>query len=103
MIQLPRKAGGGPRGQVRIELHAGDKLASVRIYDSGPGVPPQIAERLFEPFTTGKPEGIGLGLTVARQIAEAHGGRIGAANRVAADGRIEDAARWRSNRHRHAR
>ena len=47
-----------------------------RIYDSGPGLPPQVAERLFEPFATGKPEGIGLGLTVARQIAEAHGGRL---------------------------
>jgi signal transduction histidine kinase len=66
----------GPRGQVRIELQAAPREAIVRIFDSGPGPPPQIAERLFEPFATGKPEGIGLGLTVARQIAEAHGGRL---------------------------
>jgi len=36
-----------------------------------------VALRLFEPFVTGKPEGVGLGLAVARQVAEAHGGAIG--------------------------
>jgi nitrogen-specific signal transduction histidine kinase len=46
------------------------------VYDSGPGPSPEVAERLFEPFVTGKPEGVGLGLAVARQIAEAHGGCI---------------------------
>ncbi len=66
----------GPHGSVRVVLEAAGNQATVRIYDSGPGPPPQIAERLFEPFTTGKAEGIGLGLTVARQIAEAHGGRL---------------------------
>ncbi len=66
----------GPRGRVRIELRAAAGQATVRIYDSGPGPPPQVADRLFEPFATGKPEGIGLGLTVARQIAEAHGGSL---------------------------
>jgi signal transduction histidine kinase len=48
----------------------------VRILDSGPGLDRAMAERLFEPFATGKPEGIGLGLAVARKIAEAHGGSI---------------------------
>ncbi len=66
----------GPRGRVRIELRADAGQATVRIFDSGPGPPPQLAERIFEPFATGKPEGIGLGLTVARQIAEAHGGSL---------------------------
>ena len=48
----------------------------LEVTDTGPGPPPEIAERLFEPFVTGKPEGVGLGLAVSRQIAEAHGGRI---------------------------
>jgi signal transduction histidine kinase len=66
----------GPGGQVRVVLETEAEQATARIYDSGPGPPPQVAERLFEPFATGKPEGVGLGLTVARQIAEAHGGQL---------------------------
>jgi signal transduction histidine kinase len=46
------------------------------VRDSGPGPSPEVAARLFEPFVTGKPEGTGLGLFVARQIADDHGGTI---------------------------
>ena len=46
------------------------------MHDPGAGPPPEIRDHLFEPFVTGKPEGIGLGLSVAQRVAEAHGGRI---------------------------
>ena len=48
----------------------------VEVRDSGPGVPPEIAARLFEPFATGKPRGMGLGLAVCRGLVEAQGGRL---------------------------
>jgi C4-dicarboxylate-specific signal transduction histidine kinase len=46
------------------------------VRDSGPGPSPEVSARLFEPFVTDKPEGTGLGLFVARQIVEDHGGTI---------------------------
>ncbi len=48
----------------------------LRVIDNGAGPPREILDRLFEPFATSKSEGVGLGLTVAQQIAESHGGRI---------------------------
>jgi signal transduction histidine kinase len=66
----------GPGGKVWLELaeSPGDELI-VRVCDSGTGPPPELVERIFDPLVTGKPEGVGLGLAVVRQIAEAHGGR----------------------------
>jgi signal transduction histidine kinase len=66
----------GPGGRVCVELHLIGPSARIEVRDSGPGPAPQIADRLFEPFVTGKLEGVGLGLAVARQAAEGHGGKI---------------------------
>jgi signal transduction histidine kinase len=66
----------GPGGQVDVRLFREAGIV-LEVHDSGPGPPALVAERLFEPFVTGKPEGVGLGLAMARQAAEAHGGTIG--------------------------
>lgn len=71
-----RHAGVAPK--VVVELQRCDsQRAAVHVKDSGRGPPPETAARLFEPFVSEKPEGAGLGLFVARQIAEAHQGSIG--------------------------
>jgi signal transduction histidine kinase len=62
----PRSVAGGPPEQLVLE-----------VADEGPGVPPEISERVFEPFVTlGKKRGTGLGLSVARRFVEDHGGSL---------------------------
>jgi len=68
-------------GEIALGARVRDGAIELAVADSGPGVPPDIRDRIFEPFFTTRADGTGLGLAVARQIVEAHGGRI-----VVADG-----------------
>ncbi|MFO0879987.1 MAG: HAMP domain-containing sensor histidine kinase [Gemmataceae bacterium] len=67
----------GPGGWVVVRLGAAETFHIVEVLDSGPGPPLEVAEHLFEPFVTSKPEGVGLGLAVAHEVIERHGGRLG--------------------------
>jgi two-component system sensor histidine kinase ChvG len=83
-----------PGGLVRVALGRRDGIFEMRVEDEGPGVPEEHVERLFERFYTRRPEGeafgrhSGLGLSIARQIVEAHGGTIEAENRRDSGGEV---------------
>ena len=88
-------------GTVRLSLGRDDidpdRPVRVRIDDDGPGIPPENLETVFERFYTARPKGTafgansGLGLSIVRQIVEAHGGRVTAANRPDGSGGVAGA------------
>jgi signal transduction histidine kinase len=61
---------------VRTAAEAEGRTVSLSVADNGPGIDPKTAERLFEAFFSTKPHGLGLGLSICRSIAEAHGGAL---------------------------
>jgi signal transduction histidine kinase len=63
-------------GDVTIRSRLDGEAVEVAVSDTGPGITTAVAERLFEPFFTTKPQGTGLGLGIARQITEEHGGEL---------------------------
>ena len=65
-----------PRELTIVSRRDGPSAVLVEVRDSGPGLDPEGAERVFEPFYTTKAEGIGIGLSISRSIVEAHGGRL---------------------------
>jgi two-component system sensor histidine kinase HydH len=68
-----------PGSRITLDADVADGAVRLSVTDCGPGIAPELRGRIFEPFFTTRPRGTGLGLAIARQIIEAHGGRIDAA------------------------
>ena len=66
----------GPGGKVNLEATTDHGEVIIEVSDTGPGPPPEVAETLLEAFVTSKPEGGGLGLALAQQVAAQHGGTL---------------------------
>lgn len=64
------------RRELLINAQKVSEELQVVFTDSGPGLDAETAERLFEPFFTSKPDGMGLGLSISRSIVQSHGGRL---------------------------
>jgi signal transduction histidine kinase len=72
--------GDAPVRRITIRARKLDSFSRVEVEDSGPGVPAQLQERIFDPYVRGAESttpGLGLGLATVRRLAEAHGGAAG--------------------------
>jgi signal transduction histidine kinase len=73
-------------GEIKVSLSRTGKHAEIRVCDRGPGVPPELHERIFEPFyrlpgATERDGGVGLGLALVKSIVNRHGGQVACENR----------------------
>ena len=66
-----------PAGEVTVRVSRADGAVLIVVEDTGPGVDPATARRLFEPLITTKDRGIGLGLALVKRIVERHDGTVG--------------------------
>lgn len=67
-----------PQKEVSLQTLATDKYVEIRVADTGDGVHENLKERMFQPFVSGRKNGMGLGLSICRTIVEGHGGEIDA-------------------------
>ena len=63
-------------GSIQVDVHTIGSMCRMTVTDSGPGIPPEIREKLFTPFFTTKARGTGLGLSTAKRFVEAQGGTM---------------------------
>jgi len=86
LINLMRNAMEAMRDSERKELVVRTELegtfVAVEVSDTGPGIAEEVSAQLFKPFTTTKPGGMGIGLSISKTIIEAHGGNIGVSRNV---------------------
>jgi len=73
---LEAMAGADRRGLSVTTTLRGSDLVEFAVADSGPGIDPDVADRIFEPFVTTKRGGMGMGLSICRSIIESHGGLL---------------------------
>ncbi|MDX2285549.1 MAG: ATP-binding protein [Bacteroidia bacterium] len=67
----------GEGGEIRLEAHrAGDTRVQIHVIDDGPGIPPELWDKILIPFFTTKPQGSGIGLSLSRQIVQMHRGEL---------------------------
>ncbi len=71
----------GEHGEVEVQLERQDGTAALTVADRGPGVAPELLQRIFDPYFSTHDTGTGLGLPITRRIVEEHGGTISARNR----------------------
>ena len=81
MDAMAESAGGARTILIRSEWADLDAV-HVAVEDTGPGLAPDVEHQIFEPFYTTKPTGMGMGLSIARSIVQAHGGLIWATNNL---------------------
>jgi signal transduction histidine kinase len=65
-----------PGGHITLSARREASTLRLAVEDDGPGVPPEIEDRLFDPFVSGRADGTGLGLAIVREVARAHGGEV---------------------------
>jgi signal transduction histidine kinase len=78
LINLVRNAiqASPPESRVDISVTSTSDLAEISVTDQGPGLDPEIAGRIFDPFVTGRDAGTGLGLALVKRVVEEHGGTV---------------------------